>query len=92
MNLKQELDRLFVKSGRSFRETLFDSTVRTFGHGCAFGLQDERLPRDDEWAGPPLDDVPMFMLAASSDEGSGFIGGATLNVNYHLARRNLNKL
>jgi len=60
-----------VKIGKSFRESLFDSTVRTFGHGCAFGSLDECLPRDDEWAGLPLDGVPMFILAASSDEGSG---------------------
>ena len=64
------------------------STVRTFGHGCAFSFLDKCLPSDNEWAGGQLlDGVPMFTLTASSDEGRGGIGGATLDLIYHLVRR-----
>ncbi len=79
----QQLGRLFVQTGESYKESLFDSAVRKFGHDRAFGLLDECMA---------LDDVPMFMLAASRDVGDDGVGGAPLFVIYHLVRRNLHGL
>ena len=89
----KELGRLFVQTGETYRESLFDSAVRKFGHDRAFGLLDECLPSDDEWGDKmALDGIPLFMLAASSGVGNDGVGGARLDVIYHLMRRNVQGL
>jgi hypothetical protein len=90
----QELGRLFVETGESYRESLFDSAVRKFGHDRAFGLLDECLPLGGDECGDKmvLDGIPLFMLAASSSVGNEGVGGARLDVIYHLMRRNVQGL
>jgi hypothetical protein len=89
----QELGRLFVQTGESYRESLFDSAVRKFGHDKAVGLLDECLPSDDELGDEMASDgIPLFILAASRDVGDDGVGGAPLDVIYHLMRRNVQGL
>jgi hypothetical protein len=89
----QELGRLFVQTGESYRESLFDSALRKFGHDRAFGLLDECLTSDNECCDEmALDGIPLFMLAASNGVGNEGVGGARLDVIYHLMRRNVQGL
>ena len=77
----EELGRLFAKDGCN--ETFYDSAVRKFGIEKVFEfLVEECLPSDKEWADSFSGNLPLFMVAASCDNG-------VVSVIYHLLRRNV---
>ena len=77
----EELGRLFAKDGRN--ETFYGSAVRKFGIQKVFEfLIEECLPSDKEWAGTHGGNLPLFMVAASCENGA-------VSVIYHLVRRTM---
>jgi hypothetical protein len=83
----QELGRIFVKKydGRN-NETFYGSAVRKFGIEKVFQfLVEECLPSDKEWADSFSGNLPLFMVAASCENG-------VVSVIYHLLRRNVHAL
>jgi hypothetical protein len=80
-NYPEELGRLFAKDGRN--ETFYGSAVRKFGIQKVFEfLIEECLPSDKEWAGTHGGNLPLFMVAASCENGA-------VSVIYHLVRRTM---
>ena len=85
------LGRLFVQKGWRFKESLFEGAVRKFGYDTALRILDESIPSTEEWNALPSDNIPLFILTASSGK-KGNVGDVPLDIIYHLMRKNVHGL
>jgi hypothetical protein len=78
----EELDWLFAKDG-GCNETFYGSAVQKFGIEKKIEfLVEECLPSNEEWANTRSGNLPLFMVAASCENGA-------VSLIYHLLRRNV---